>query len=154
MKRFRRILLVEDEENDRELTIHSLASAGLVNVVDAVRDGEEALSYLRRLNVHANRGHDQPLLVMLDLKMPKVDGIEVLRQMRNDPELRLIPVVVLTSSKEDSDLRRCYELGVNAYVVKPVDFNQFVSAVKQLGLFWAVLNEPPPADDESFDAAE
>ena len=145
MMRLERILLVEDDPHDRELTLAALADARLKNEIVAVQDGEQALDFLYRRGGFAKRKTGNPILVMLDLKMPKVDGIEVLRTMRGDPLLKLIPAVVLTSSKEEHDLRRCYELGANAYVVKPVDFEQFIAAVKQLGLFWAVLNEPPPS---------
>ena len=115
-----------------------------VNDVVVVRDGAEALDYLFKRNAYANRTGGNPAVLLLDLKMPKVDGIEVLRQVKGDPQLRTIPVVVLTSSREEQDLVRTYDLGVNAYVVKPVDFLEFVDAVKLLGGFWAVVNEPPP----------
>jgi CheY-like chemotaxis protein len=109
-----------------------------------VRDGEEALDYLFRQNSFSSRPDDLPAVVMLDLKMPKVDGLEVLQRMKGDARLKVIPVVVMTSSREEQDLQKCYQLGVNAYVVKPVNFHEFVDAVKQLGVFWAMLNEPPP----------
>jgi CheY-like chemotaxis protein len=109
-----------------------------------VRDGAQALDYLQRRGPHKDRGPGQPAVILLDLKMPKVDGLEVLRAVKNDAELRRVPVVMLTSSREEQDLVESYQLGVNAYVVKPVDFGQFLEAVKQLGMFWAVVNEPPP----------
>jgi CheY-like chemotaxis protein len=123
---------------------HALKDINLANPVDTARDGAEALDYLYRRGKFAQRDDVKPLVVFLDLKMPKVDGLEVLRQMKSDPELRKVPVVMLTSSREEQDLVRSYELGVNAYVVKPVDFEQFIDSIRQLGCFWAVLNEPPP----------
>jgi CheY-like chemotaxis protein len=140
----KRIMLAEDNANDIELTMTALRENHLLNEVIVVRDGAEALDYLFKRNVHANRPGGNPAVLLLDLKMPKVDGIEVLRQVKADPQLRTIPVVVLTSSREEQDLVRTYDLGVNAYVVKPVDFLEFVDAVKLLGGFWAVVNEPPP----------
>jgi CheY-like chemotaxis protein len=141
----KRVLLAEDNVHDVELTLTALRANNLVNEVVVVRDGAEALDYLRRRGPHAQRDPGHPALILLDLKMPKVDGLEVLRHVKSDPELRVIPIVVLTSSREEQDLLRSYDLGVNAYVVKPVDFHDFVDAVKVLGGFWAVLNEPPPA---------
>jgi CheY-like chemotaxis protein len=141
----RRILLVEDNPNDVELTLAALAEHHLANEVVVLRDGAEALDYLYGRGAHASRQDNNPALVLLDLKMPKVDGLEVLRQMKADARLKTIPVVMLTSSREEKDLIESYRLGVNAYVVKPVDFPEFVDAVKQLGAFWAVVNEPPPA---------
>jgi len=138
-----RILLAEDNNNDLELTLAALRSHRVANDVDVARDGAEALDYLYRRGQFANRTPGPLALVLLDLKMPKVDGLEVLRQIKSDPALRLTPVVMLTSSREEVDLLRSYQLGVNAYVVKPVDFGEFMSAVKQLGAFWAVLNERP-----------
>ena len=140
----KRILLVDDSPRDTELAIDALAQHNLASEIIAVRDGAEALDYLYRRERFANRPEGQPVVVLLDLKMPKVDGIEVLRQMKSDPKLKTIPVVVLTSSREGLDLARSYELGVNAYIVKPVQFQNFVEAMKQVGVFWAVLNEPPP----------
>jgi CheY-like chemotaxis protein len=140
-----RILLAEDNNNDLELTLAALRSHRVANDVDVARDGAEALDYLYRRGQFANRTPGPLALVLLDLKMPKVDGLEVLRQIKSDPALRLTPVVMLTSSREEVDLLRSYQLGVNAYVVKPVDFGEFMSAVKQLGAFWAVLNERPTA---------
>jgi CheY-like chemotaxis protein len=138
-----RILLAEDNDNDLELTLAALRSHRVANDVDVVRDGAEALDYLYRRGQFANQPSGPLALVLLDLNMPKVNGLEVLRQIKSDPELRLIPVVMLTSSREEVDLLRSYELGVNAYVVKPVAFGEFMEAVKQLGAFWAVLNERP-----------
>lgn len=140
---FRRILLVEDNPNDAELTLEALAEHRLANEIVHLRDGVEALDYLYARGSFRNRPGDTPALVLLDLKMPKVDGLEVLRQMKADERLRAIPVVMLTSSREEKDLVESYRLGVNAYVVKPVDFPSFIDAVKQLGTFWAVINEAP-----------
>jgi CheY-like chemotaxis protein len=144
MKPLKRILLVEDSLNDIELTLGALAEHHLANEVVVTRDGAEALDYLHRRGPYAGRDDGPPAVVLLDIKMPKLSGIEVLRRMKTDPDLKTVPVVILTSSKEEPDLATCYQLGVNAYVVKPVDFQQFVNAVKQVGVFWAVLNEPPP----------
>jgi len=140
----RKILLAEDSENDIDLTLAALASNHVANEVVVVRDGEEALDYLHCRGTYADRHPENPALVLLDLKMPKVDGIEVLRDVKSTPSLRTIPVVVLTSSREEQDLVRTYDLGVNAYVVKPVAFRDFMDAVKSLGQFWAVVNEAPP----------
>ena len=139
-----RILIAEDSNNDLELTLAALRSHRVVNEVDVVRDGSEALDYLYRRGQFASRPSGPLALVLLDLKMPKVDGLEVLRQIKSDPDLRITPVVMLTSSREEVDLLRSYQLGVNAYVVKPVAFAEFMEAVRQLGAFWAVLNELPP----------
>lgn len=139
-----RILLVDDSARDTELALDALDAYHLTNEVVALRDGAEALDYLYRRGSFADRPEGQPAVVLLDLKMPKVDGTEVLRQMKSDPKLKLIPVVVMTSSREEQDLLESYQLGANAYVVKPVNFHEFVDAVKQVGGFWAVLNEPPP----------
>lgn len=141
----KRIVLAEDNANDVELTVAALRENHVVNEIVVVRDGAEALDYLYKRNGYANRPAGHPALLLLDLKMPKVDGIEVLRQVKSDPTLKTIPVVVLTSSREEQDLVRTYDLGVNAYVVKPVDFHEFIDAVKLLGGFWAVVNETPPA---------
>ena len=138
------IVLAEDNANDVELTLAALREHHVINEVVVVRDGAEALDYLYKRNGFAQRAGANPALVLLDLKMPKVDGIEVLRHVKSDPALRSIPVVVLTSSREEQDLVRTYDLGVNAYVVKPVDFHEFIEAVKLLGGFWAVINETPP----------
>lgn len=138
------ILLVEDNPNDLELTLLALERSQLANEVIVVRDGAEALDYLFRRNRHADRPQGNPAVLLLDLKLPKVDGLEVLEQVRDSADLRSIPVVMLTSSREEPDLDRAYQLGVNAYVVKPVEFKEFVGAISDLGIFWAVLNEPPP----------
>jgi CheY-like chemotaxis protein len=140
----KRILVVEDSEQDIELTLAALESHNVANEVDIARDGAEALDYLYRRGAFAGRLSELPVVILLDLKMPRVDGLEVLRQIKADPEMKKIPVVMLTSSREEQDLVRSYELGVNAYVVKPVNFQQFMDSVKQLGCFWAVINEPPP----------
>jgi CheY-like chemotaxis protein len=144
MVSLKRILLVEDSPADAELAMRGLAEYHLANEVLHVRDGVEALDYLYRRGAFALRPEGHPALVLLDLKMPRLDGTEVLRQLKADPEMRMIPVVVMTSSREDGDLHRTYALGANAYVVKPVKFHEFVDAVKQVGSFWGVLNEPPP----------
>jgi CheY-like chemotaxis protein len=140
----RRILLAEDNANDVELTLTALKANNILNDVVVTRDGAEALDYLRRRGRYADRSLEDPALILLDLKMPKVDGLEVLRQVKADGSLKTIPIVVLTSSREEQDLINSYDLGVNAYVVKPVDFYAFVDAVKVLGGFWALVNEPPP----------
>ena len=139
-----RILLVEDDPNDVELTLTALEEYQLVNEVVVAHDGEEALDYLYRRGGFERRANGNPAVLLLDLKLPKVDGLEVLQQVRADEKLKMIPVVVLTSSHEERDLVASYRLGVNAYVVKPVDFHEFVNAVKDLGGFWALINEPPP----------
>jgi CheY-like chemotaxis protein len=144
MKALKRILLAEDDENDVELTLTALGENSLANEVVVVRDGQEALDYLFRRGAYEARPQECPVVLLLDIKMPKVDGLEVLRQIRADPHLRMLPVVILTSSREEQDLIRCYQLGVNAYVVKPVAFEAFAKAVKELGVFWALVNEPPP----------
>jgi CheY-like chemotaxis protein len=136
--------MVEDDPRDVELSLTALEDYNLANEVVVVRDGEEALDYLAYRGKYASRPGGNPAVIMLDLKLPKVDGLEVLRQVRLDEKLRMIPVVVLTSSHEEKDLVASYTLGVNAYVVKPVDFHQFVNAIKELGVFWAVINAPPP----------
>lgn len=138
------ILLVEDDLRDQELTLLALERSQLANDVVVLRDGAEALDYLRREGAHADRQDGNPAVILLDLKLPKVNGLEVLEAVRKTPALQSIPVVMLTSSQEETDLLRSYQLGVNAYVVKPVEFKQFVSAIADLGVFWAVLNEPPP----------
>jgi len=139
-----RILLVEDDPKDVELTLTALEDYKLANEVVVAHDGAEALDYLYRRGNFANRSTDNPAVLLLDLKLPKVDGLEVLQQIKDDAKLKLIPVVVLTSSHEERDMVTSYKLGVNAYVVKPVDFHEFVNAVKELGVFWALVNEPPP----------
>src|SRR3954465_10749602 len=144
MNEQKRILLVDDSENDVELTLTALDEGNLANDVAVCRDGAEALDYLFRRGAYVGRGLGNPAVVLLDLKLPKVDGLEVLERVKNDPELRSVPVVMLTSSREEQDLVRSYQAGANAYVVKPVDFQQFVEAVKQIGTFWIMHNEPPP----------
>ena len=141
-----RILLVEDSPRDAELALEALAQNSLANEVVHVRDGADALDYLYRRGEFAGRTDGQPAVILLDLKMPRVDGLEVLRQIKGDPALKTIPVVVMTSSREEADLVQSYQLGVNAYVVKPVKFQEFVAAVQAVGAFWAVLNEPPPGN--------
>jgi CheY-like chemotaxis protein len=145
MTELKRVLLVEDSPNDAELTRTALEESGLANEVMWVKDGQEALDYLHRQGAYAGRPPMCPLVVLLDLKMPKVDGLQVLKRIKEDPELKALPVVMLTSSNEESDLARSYGLGVNAYVVKPVGFPEFMDAIKELGLFWAVVNQPPPS---------
>jgi CheY-like chemotaxis protein len=139
-----RILLVEDDPRDRELTMTALEEYNLSNEVVVAVDGEEALDYLFCRGKFQRRTGDNPAVMLLDLKLPKVDGLEVLQQIKSDEKLRMIPVVVLTSSREERDMIASYELGVNAYVVKPVDFHEFVNAIKELGVFWAIINEAPP----------
>lgn len=148
MTAHRRILLVEDDERDLELTLTALEKSRVANEVDTVRDGAQALEYLRRRGAYASRA-DDPVVVLLDLKLPKLDGLEVLERMREDAALRTIPVVMLTSSREERDIVRSYGLGVNAYVVKPVDFHEFTAAIRDLGLFWAVINQPPPRTEDA-----
>ncbi len=144
MSKIKRILLAEDNDNDLELTLTALQECRLSNEVEVVRDGAEALDYIYLRGAYAERSVGQPCVILLDLKMPRVDGLEVLRQLKSDSALRKIPVVMLTSSREEKDLIDSYDLGVNAFVVKPVDFDQFVSAIRALGMFWAIVNEPPP----------
>jgi CheY-like chemotaxis protein len=140
----RKVLLAEDSANDVELTLAALEEYHLANDVVVVRDGAEALDYLYRRGSFAARPEQQPVLILLDLKMPKVDGLEVLRQVKSDPLLKSVPIVALTSSREEQDIIEGYRLGINGYVVKPVGFEKFVEVVKQLGLFWLLINEPPP----------
>ncbi len=144
MSELKRILLVEDSANDVELTLGALEENHLANEVVVVRDGEEALDYLYKRGVFKLRKNGNPAVVLLDIKLPRVDGLEVLKRLKADPEMRSIPVVMLTSSREERDLVRSYDLGVNAYVVKPVGFDEFVAALREMGLFWAVVNQPPP----------
>jgi CheY-like chemotaxis protein len=144
MNKLGRILLVEDDPKDLELTLTALEEYNLANEVIVARDGEEALEYLYSRGKFKTRSNDNPSVMLLDLKLPKLDGLEVLKQIKSEEKLRMIPVVVLTSSKEEKDMVASYRLGVNAYVVKPVDFHEFVNAIKELGVFWAVINEPPP----------
>jgi DNA-binding response OmpR family regulator len=144
MNKLGRILMVEDDPKDVELTLIALQDYNLANEVVVTRDGERALDYLYCRGEYKTRPSDNPAVLLLDLKLPKVDGLEVLKQIKSDEKLRMIPVVVLTSSKEEKDMVASYKLGVNAYVVKPVDFHEFVNAIKELGVFWAVINQPPP----------
>lgn len=139
-----RILIVEDDPKDVELTLTALEEFNLANEIIVVHDGEEALDYLHYRGQFQSRGTDNPAVMLLDLKLPKVDGLDVLKQVKSDEKLRMIPVVVLTSSNQEKDMVASYKLGVNAYVVKPVDFHEFVNAIRELGVFWAVINEPPP----------
>ena len=143
-QRLRPLLLVEDDPNDLELSLAALAECPLANPVDTVRDGVQALDYLYRRGDWAARESGTPAVVLLDLKMPRLNGLEVLEQLKKDPALRAVPVVMLTSSREERDLVKSYELGVNAFVVKPLDFHAFFEAIRDLGVFWGVLNEPPP----------
>lgn len=149
MSELKPILLVEDNPKDVELTLAALEQSQLANEVVVVRDGAEALDFLYRRGSHEARNTVDPAVVLLDLKLPKVDGLEVLSQIKSDPAMRHTPVVMLTSSREESDLVRSYELGVNAFVVKPVGFREFFNAIQDLGVFWAVLNEPPPRTGQS-----
>lgn len=140
----KRILLVEDSPNDARLTMTAFQKSGLANEVVWVKDGQEAMDYLHRTGAHAGRPEGPPAVVLLDLKLPKLDGLQVLERIKTDPDLRVLPVVMLTSSNQESDLSRSYGLGVNAYVVKPVGFPEFMTALRELGLFWAVVNATPP----------
>ena len=144
MSKLGRILLVEDDPRDVELTLTALQDYNLANEVVVAHDGDEALDYLYARGKYNARAEGHPAVILLDLKLPKINGLEVLQQVRSDDQLKRVPVVVLTSSHEEKDVVRSYQLGVNAYVVKPVDFHAFVNAVKELGVFWAVINEPPP----------
>ena len=144
MTKLKHILLAEDDPQDIELTINALSENNLANNVMVVRDGVEALDYLYRRGWFADRPDGNPILILLDLKMPRMDGIEVLKQLKSDAKMHNIPIVILTSSRESQDMETCYELGVNAYVVKPVKFVDFIEAIKQIGIFWALINEPPP----------
>ena len=144
MDTFGRILIVEDDPKDVELTLTALEEYNLTNEVVVTNDGEEALDYLYKRGRFQTRPDGNPAVLLLDLKLPKVDGLEVLQQIKSDEKLKIIPVVVLTSSREERDMVASYKLGVNAYVVKPVDFHEFVNAIKELGMFWAIINEAPP----------
>ena len=148
MVTLKHILLVEDDPQDIELTLTVLDEYNLANKVVIARDGVEALDYLYRRGAFAQRPAGNPIVVLLDLKLPRLDGVEVLQQLKADEEMSLVPVVILTSSRESRDLEKCYRLGVNAYVVKPVRFAEFVEAVKQIGVFWALVNEPPPRSEK------
>jgi CheY-like chemotaxis protein len=144
MENLKHILLVEDDPKDIELILAALAEHNLAKEVAVARDGAEALDYLHRRGPFAQRPAGNPVVILLDLKMPRLNGVQVLQQLKADEQLRLLPVVVLTSSRESSDLEACYRLGINAYVVKPVRFIEFAEAVKQIGVFWALVNQPPP----------
>jgi CheY-like chemotaxis protein len=144
MDKLGRILMVEDDPKDVELTLTALEEYNLANEVVVVGDGEEALDYLYCRGAYQSRSGENPAVMLLDLKLPKVDGLEVLQQVKSDEKFRLIPVVVLTSSREEKDMVASYKLGVNGYVVKPVNFHEFVNAIRELGVFWAIINEPPP----------
>lgn len=144
MDKLGRILMVEDDPKDVELTMTALEEYNLANEVVVVGDGEEAMDYLHCRGAYATRTGDNPAVMLLDLKLPKVDGLEVLQQVKSNEKFRLIPVVVLTSSREEKDMVASYKLGVNGYVVKPVNFHEFVNAIRELGVFWAIINEPPP----------
>ena len=144
MNPLRTILLAEDNPNDVELTLAALSEFNLANQVVSVNDGVEVMQYLHCEGEYKLRQKENPAVLLLDIKMPRMDGIEVLKLIRNDPKLKMLPIVMLTSSREEPDLKRCYELGANAYVVKPVDFKEFMDAVKQIGVFWAIINEVPP----------
>ncbi len=146
MTSLQRILLAEDNENDIELTLSALGEKNLANRVDVVRDGVEALDYLYCRDKYSHRTTGNPVVLLLDVKMPKLDGLEVLQEIKSNKRLKNIPVVMLTSSSQEQDLVESYNLGANAYVIKPLDFDEFVSAVKELGMFWAVINEPPPTN--------
>ena len=148
MIELRTILLAEDNPQDVELTLEALATHNLANNVVVVNDGVEVLEYLRRQGQYRLRAPGQPVVLMLDIKMPRMDGLEVLREIRSDPALKMLPVVILSSSREECDLITGYSLGVNAYVVKPVDFPEFMAAVELLGQFWAIVNEVPQLDPE------
>jgi two-component system response regulator len=149
------ILLADDSQDDVDLTLHALRGENLANHVFVVRDGEEALEFLFCTGPHAGRSFDHPpKLVLLDLKMPKVDGMQVLKQLKSDPRTKTIPVVLMTSSREECDMANGYELGVNSYIQKPVDFAEFRKAVKLLGLYWLVTNRPPAGNGKSFSAGQ
>jgi len=143
MNELRTILLAEDSPNDIELTLEALSENNIANQVITVNDGVEVLEYLHYEGEYKHRKKGNPAVILMDIKMPRMDGIEALTAIRNDPALKILPVVMLTSSREEPDLKRCYELGANAYVVKPVNINEFMHAVKQLGVFWALINELP-----------
>jgi CheY-like chemotaxis protein len=145
MRTLKTLLLVDDSENDIELTLEALRSIGLANEIVVARDGVEALDYFYRRGEFSNREQGLPVAVLLDLKLPRLNGLEVLKVIKNDPQLKTTPVIVLTSSREEQDLVEGYRLGVNAFVVKPVDFQQFTASVRQLGCFWALINEAPPS---------
>lgn len=143
MDRFKTILLVDDSSKDIELTLEALGEHNLANLVSVVKDGVDALEYLNCEGKYVQRKPENPAVILLDIKMPRMDGIEVLKAIKGNNKLKNIPVVMLTSSREEQDLIKSYELGVNAYVVKPVNFKDFIDAVKHLGIFWALINERP-----------
>jgi CheY-like chemotaxis protein len=143
MVNLRKILLVEDNPNDIELTVEAFSEFNLANRLVILNDGVQAMDYLYYRGDYKNREVEDPAVILLDIKMPRMDGIEVLQEVKNDPQLKIIPVVMLTSSREEPDLKKCYGLGVNAYIVKPVNFKDFFESVKSVGIFWAVLNEIP-----------
>lgn len=149
MPELKRILLVEDNAKDVELTLEALSEYKIANEVIVVRDGQQALDFMFRKGEYETRSPGYPAVILLDLKMPKVDGLEVLRRLKSSDEFKRIPIVMLTSSREEADLVKSYDLGVNSYVVKPVGFPEFLDAVKQLGVFWAMINEPPPGTSDS-----
>ena len=144
METLKHILLIEDDPHDVELTLTALADHHLANAVRVARDGVEALEYLYGQGAFAGRSGGNPVVILLDLKLPRLNGLDVLRRIKANEQTRLIPIVVLTSSREDRDLVECYQLGVNAYVVKPVQFSAFADAIRHIGAFWAIINEPPP----------
>ena len=150
MEPLKRILLVEDDPKDIELILSALGEYNLANDIVVARDGIMALDYLYRRHEFAERPEENPVVILLDLKMPKMDGIQILQILKTDEEMRTIPIVILTSSREDRDLEKCYSLGVNAYVVKPVHFREFVEAVKHIGVFWALINESPQGSDRKM----
>lgn len=140
----KRILIVDDSPKDVELTIAALTEKNLANEVDVAEDGEEALDYLYKRGKFANNSNGNPAVILLDIKMPKLNGIEVLRHIRSEPRFKFIPIIMVTSSREDKDLIECYKLGANSYVVKPVDIVQFINSIKAVGQYWAVINQLPP----------
>ena len=154
MTKFRTILLGEDDESDAEMTVRALRANGLLNDVVVARDGVEVLDYLRRQGAWSGRGGGLPGLLLLDIKMPRRNGLEVLREIRDDPVLKVLPVVVLTSSRESPDVHQAYALGANAYVVKPVGFEEFTDAVQRIGAFWAMVNEPPLDEEARADGTD
>ncbi len=149
MEIFKRILLVEDDEKDIELVLNTLEDYNLANETVVVRDGIEALDYLYSRAAFAGRPAGNPVVILLDLKMPRMDGFQVVRQLKADEKMKQIPIVILSSSAEDRDLKNCYTLGVNGYVVKPVRFEEFVNAIREIGVFWAMINEPPPVRERA-----
>lgn len=151
MIQLRKILLVEDNPNDIELTLEAMSECSLANRVVVLNDGVQVMEYLQYQGEYKNREHENPAVILLDIKMPRMDGIEVLQEIKNNADLKTIPVVMLTSSREEPDLKKCYNLGVNAYIVKPVNFKDFFDTVKNVGVFWAVLNEIPNNGDKKHE---